>query len=270
MASGVTEAAREIETKILERVSRITLSADEWVGDETAAEVSFGEDEDVTGNDEVERAASPLVVPCTLVSSPLRARNKRKDICTMTPTETSCGTPRVSHVLGDPRRKKRRMADAPLIPNTPHARKHIVYAPYFSPFRQTIYDERLETLAQQTPPSHIQTPVSYSMFEQYPTTPKTGTKAPASDFALGRNSPTSVSPLSADGPVDDSWLDIPRVHKTHRINLRQEKRRSLKRSRKTRFPYFPCLSPKERREARAESRFKASLEACYSPIRSPL
>jgi len=159
-SSSVKATVKDMEAKILEKVSMLTISTTEEEEEEAATEVSFTAD-DLTGltmttESSANYCAAPASHGMTLTPSPILPRFKRSASSLTTPNG-SYETPLPSSTFG-PRRKKRRvpgtLADAPRLPfdNTLDS----------SPF--TIYDQRLKKLVSRlmtndvpvSPPSPIQ------------------------------------------------------------------------------------------------------------------
>lgn len=137
-----------LEERILDRVSKITISANAWPSSidrsKQTAEVSFTEEETATPASSVS-SNSPvqLLVPCS--TSPLRTTGKRKVEHHQTPVR-----PRVYnvHLPRGPRRKKRRpgsLFSAPRMPDSPLLNDSA------SPLLQNVYDRRLERMVGHSP-----------------------------------------------------------------------------------------------------------------------
>jgi hypothetical protein len=155
--ASIQSTVDDMELKILERVSQLTISMDTVLPAEQQAdisEVSFAS-EDLTDEADLVIASTGATL---LASSPIRPRAKRSAMeCLTTPipsTDHTFETPQISNIRFGPLRKKRRpgsLRDAPRFPSSPSLTpvsfryRH----PTFSPFQPTIYDERLERLAAQ-------------------------------------------------------------------------------------------------------------------------
>jgi hypothetical protein len=205
-SSSANRRVEDITAKILDRVSRITISADSWSTTSSpsdgAAEVSFtstDEEEDaIKKNNKVSNKASnskvegmPSMLKCTspivtfsLAPSPLRAtgRTKRKSILPVSSPMTEiantnanadhpCLTPRVSNILPQPRRKRRRPA---LLPSSPIS-SNSKTVPFFLPFVQ--YDRRIDRIAAQELAQTTDSMYTYTTIENpftgVPPTPNT-------------------------------------------------------------------------------------------------
>jgi hypothetical protein len=158
-AASIQSTVDEMEAKILERVSQLTISTALPEGEGEASEVSFTMDD--LSNEAARATCSAgaaehesTLADSTLAPSPIRPRSKRTSFCLTTPianTAFTFETPQISNTRLGPRRKKRRpgtLVDAPRLPSSPFS---VSQNPPFSPlhFQPTIYDERLERLASQ-------------------------------------------------------------------------------------------------------------------------
>jgi hypothetical protein len=158
-AASIQSTVDEMEAKILERVSQLTISTALPEGEGEASEVSFTMDD--LSNEAARATCSAgaaehesTLADSTLAPSPIRPRSKRTSFCLTTPianTAFTFETPQISNTRLGPRRKKRRpgtLVDAPRLPCSPFSTSLSQNLP-FSPFQPTIYDERLERLASQ-------------------------------------------------------------------------------------------------------------------------
>lgn len=149
--TAVMDPADLLEERILDRVSKITISSTSWTSSadqsEHTAEVSFTEEETTTQASSV--SPVQLLVPCS--TSPLRTTGKRKVEQHQTPVRPlDCATPRVCnvHLPRGPRRKKRRpgsLTSAPRLPDSPPLNNSA------SPLLQSVYDRRLERMVGHSP-----------------------------------------------------------------------------------------------------------------------
>ena len=252
--ASIQSAVDEMEAKIMERVSRLTISTEESPPSETqeATEVSFTLEEVSSGSTATAQLEAPLA------SSPIRTRKKRAPAdCMTTPNRTTqpsmFATPQISNCdFGGGCRKKRRpgtLADAPRLPSSDvlESPGQVAHRPRFSPFQPTIYDQRLERLASRHRPLPL-----LSVEADFDDVPFLApTSQPSS-----QGSSRSTSPIDFENmPPTISWMAgcAPRKRSRRRFRPRSQ------------VPFVPCLSPRQQDLTPLES-LAVSIEASYSPI----
>jgi hypothetical protein len=229
-ADTTSIAIKDMEAKILEKVSMLTISTNDQEEEEAATEVSFTAD-DIAGLTETTIVAPASHGGMTLSSSPLVSRSKRMASSLATPIHSS-DTPQVSNF--GPRRKKRRgpgtLADAPRLPfdNEEHEAEPNDVSPFL------VYDQRLDRLVSRLTTADNEVPPPDAL-------PLT---TPLSSPIQCESSSSQASSNGRNGillPPVVSWIK-PRPSRRRRRHSRGGRRHGAQQQRTC--PSVPCLSPR--------------------------
>jgi hypothetical protein len=219
------DTVQDLTASILERVSHITISADSWTASPAVAEVSFTEDEEKCSDEEPE-SPPPIVVPCSLIASPLRVKRR---LAPPTPLHSTT-TPRTCNntftmlpLLARATKRRRYNHGPPPLPSSPivDLSAPIAHGPMlvYSPFSR--YDARLDRFASTT---------ITGVTTEFATT--TGPRTPSRDRAI-------ANPFLVPTTTTASTWETP--------TPKARRRRRRLRMKTLPFP-FPCLSPMQQQQ----------------------